>query len=218
MTTRRGLMAGMAAAGLAATSGCIGFLVGDEPATFAASKATASESGLAETGYEEESVEEMPMTKQFEAGGQTREVKVTNWAAQYHRAVDLGPIGEQEAAVFAVFSTPQVSVLGQTFNPVGRLSNAELVARMQSQYSQLNDVEEVDSRTVTMLGEETELTKFSATTRMGGADVNVFVHVTKVKHEDDHVIAVGVYPKHLDGEEENVLALVKSVEHAAEAG
>ena len=214
MDTQRRTVAAVALAALLLSSGCIGFLVGSEPAEFSASKATASDAALSETGYEERSVTDETINESFSVGGQERQVTVTNWVAQYDRSVSIGPIAEQDLAVFAVFSTPKVDVLGQTFNPVGRLSNAELVKQVQSQYSSLSGVRQVDSSNVTVLGTETEVSKFAATTTVNGMEVDVYVHLTKVEHEGDYVIALAVYPQKLDGEAERVSTLFESVEHA----
>lgn len=214
MDRQRRTVAVLTLAVLLLSSGCIGFLVGSDAAEFAASKATVSDAVLSETGYETQHVQERTVNRSFEVGGQERRVQVTNWAAQYHRSVSVGPLVKQDLAVFAVFSTPQVKVLGRSFNPVGRLSNEELVKQVQSRYSSLNDVQQVGSRNVTMLGTETTVSKFAATTTVGGMQIDVYVHLTKVKHEDDYVIALAVYPQQLDGEEERVLTLIEGVQHA----
>ena len=213
MNEPRRTVAALALAALLLSSGCVGFLVGSEPAEFAASKATVSDAALSETGYESEGVHEQTINRTFEVGGQERRVTVTNWAGQYRRSASVGPVDVQDAAVFTVYSTPQVEVLGQTFNPVGRLSNEELVKQVQSRYDGLNGVRKVGSRNVTMLGTETEVSKFAATTTVNGIRIEVYVHITKVKHEGDFVLALAVYPQQLEGEEERVVALIEGVEH-----
>lgn len=213
MNGQRRTAAALALAVLMLSTGCIGFLVGSEPAEFSASKATASDAALSETGYEEQNVSDATINESFTVGGQERQVTVTNWVAQYRRSASVGPLAEQDLAVFAVFSTPQVDVLGRTFNPVGSLSDEKLVKQVQSRYSSLNDVRQVDSRNVTVLGTETEVSKFAATTTVNGMEVDVYVHLTKVKHEGDYVIALAVYPQKLDGEQERVFTLLEGVEH-----
>lgn len=213
MNKRRKLLATVALVALVASSGCIGFLVGDEPATFEASQATVSDAALSNTDYTEAGVEEQTINETVEASGQERTVQATNWIAQYHRSIDLGAT-EQEAAVFVVFSTPQVNVLGKSLNPVGTLDNEELLEQVQSQYDGFDDVEKVGERNTTMLGEETEVSKFATTTRMNGMEIDVYVHLTTVEHGDDHVIALSIYPQRLDGEEERAFTLIQSIEHA----
>lgn len=213
MNKPRQTVAALTLAVLLLSSGCIGFLVGSEPAEFSASKATVSDAALSETGYDEEAVNEQSINRSFEVGGQERQVEVTNWAGQYRRSASVGPIDVQDLAVFTVYSTPQVEVLGQTFNPVGRLSNEELVMQVQSRYDGLNDVRQVGSRNVTMLGTETKVSKFSATTTVNGMQIDVYVHITKVKHDGDYVLALAVYPQKLDGEQDRVDVLIQGVEH-----
>ncbi|AHG04035.1 hypothetical protein HALDL1_10820 [Halobacterium sp. DL1] len=202
----------LAFAALVATSGCLGILSG--PVTFSASAATVGDSTLDETGYEEASVTSSEITKTFSAAGQSKNVTVTNQVAMYERNVDVPVLGEQRAAVFSAFASPEVSVVGQTFNPIKDYSNRELAELAQEQYSSLSIGEEVGTRTVTVLEETAEVSKFDGTaTFQGGQSVDVYVHVTKVKHDGDFVVAVAIYPQALDDEQQHVDALLEGLEH-----
>lgn len=202
----------VAFAALVATSGCLGIL--DGPVEFSASPATVSDGTLEETGYEEEGVESSEVTRTYSAAGQSKNVTVTNRVAMYERNVDLPGIGEQRAAVFSAFASPEVNVLGQTFNPLADYSNRELAELAQEQYSSLSIGSEVATRSVTVLGESTEVSKFEGTADLAaGQSVDVYVHVTKVKHDGDFVVCVAIYPQQLDGEQANVDALLRGVEH-----
>ena len=44
-------------------------------------------------------------------------------------------------------------------------------------------------------------------------DIDVYVHLTKVRHDGDYVIAIAVHPQGLPGEEERVDALLEGIEH-----
>lgn len=202
----------VALAALLATSGCLGVLGGDD-LSFSASQATVSEDALQETGYEEVRVNESVITREFSVAGQSRNVTVTNWVAMYERTVDVPVLGERRAAVFGAFASPEVSVLGQSFNPIADYSERELANLAQQQYSGLSIGQTASTRNVTVLNETTEVTKFEGSAEIGGQSVDVFVHVTKVKHDGDHVVAVAIYPQNLNGEQERVDALLTGLEH-----
>jgi len=70
-----------------ATAGCLDDLLGEE--TFEATAASVSESALSETGYEEHRTDSVELERTFEAGGESETVTLTNWHAEYDRAVDL---------------------------------------------------------------------------------------------------------------------------------
>lgn len=129
---RRTFLAGSAVALGAGTAGC-GFILGDEPLEFEADQATVAESTAADAGYEFQGVNDQVLERTFEAADQSRSVTVTNRMAEYEKQVDLGPLGEHRAAIFTALSTPQVSILGKTFNPVANMSTADLAERIQSQ-------------------------------------------------------------------------------------
>jgi hypothetical protein len=119
--------------------------------------------------------------------------------------------------VFTVVSTPAVEIAGQTLNPIGSYSNARLVEFVQQRYSGMSDIEQVSEQNITVQGTQTTVTKFSATATVQGRDIDVFIHVTKYRDGEDFILAIGVYPQQLDGEEENVLSLMRAIEHPADA-
>lgn len=198
---------------LVVSAGCVGFLSGSEPLTFEATKGTVAEGALSDTGYGEETVETQTITRPFSAAGQEREVEVTNWMARYERTLDLGPLGEQELGVFVVLSTPQVSILGRTFNPVGDMSNRELLGQLQSRYEGFTVGDRVDTRTIPVLGEDVEVEKFEGSATFQGREIDLFVHVATLEHEEDFVVPVAIYPQMLPGEEQKALQLYRGIEH-----
>ncbi len=196
-------------------AGC-GFITGSEALAFSASPATPSDASLSETGYEEQNVTEQHVTRNVSAAGQTRQVNVTNQQAQYERGVDLGPLGSQRAAVFVTFASPEVSVAGQTFNPIGDMSEREILAEFDSEYDGLTVGDQVESRNVSTLGQSAELTQFDGTASLAGTEVDVTIQTTKVQHEGDYIVAVGIYPQLID-EESNVVLLLEGLEHDADS-
>lgn len=205
-------LAAVALAAAMVLAGC-GFVTGDEALEFDASPATVSEDALSDTGYEQASLDRQVVTRNFSAAGQERTVQVTNQLARYERAVDLGPLGSQRGAVFVALASPEVSVAGQTFNPIGDMSEREILAQFESEYEGITVGDRVDNRTVSVLGESTAVERFEGTARLAGQDVDVYIEATRVQHEGDFVVAVGIYPQRLDGERENVRTLLRGLEH-----
>ena len=210
MRTKQLAVLGLAA--LVVLSGCSSL---SGSLAFSAQKATVGQQALSQTSYQEQGVRARNVTRTFSAAGQSKNVSVTNWIASYDQQIDLGPLGKRRAAAFSVVSTPQVSVLGQSVNPIGSYDNAKLVALLQQNYNGISDVTPVSNHTATMLGHPTNVTKFSGTATLDGRSVNVYVDVTKVKDGGDYVLALAVYPQRLsDRESKNVETLLAGIQHA----
>ena len=215
--TRRSALAAAAGGALTATAGCLGFITGDDALEWAADPAGVEDAALNETGYKLEKVKDVTKEEQFEAGGESREVVVTNWVTHYSKSADMGPFGEQKVAQFVNVATPSVEIMGQSFNPLGDMDNEELAQEILTRTGKLEDVEVVGSETIEVLNQETEVTKFSANTEVGGMDMDVYIHLTMVDHEGDFIITAGVYPQKLeDDEEENTISMMKGVAHPQE--
>ncbi|MGQ3721877.1 DUF6517 family protein [Natrialba aegyptia] len=217
--TRRHLLAMGGATATAALAGCSGRLEG----TLSAGPATVSADARAETGYEEHTVEELVVERTVGRFGIERTIEATNWYAEYDRAIALDSLGltRVQAAVTAVLTTPQVSVLGRTFNPVGDLSTAELVTMIQNRYDGLESVEFEDETTLSILGSETTVDRYVAEARLidAGTTVDVYLQVSEpVEHGEDFVICIAVYPQALGFEAESgaVETMFEGLEHDAE--
>ena len=205
---RTGVVA-VALAFMMALSGCA-FLTGG-PLEFAASKATVSDQAQQSAGYEEVSVEAQNRSQSFSAAGQERDVKLTNWVATYER--DLGIATSSAPGSVVVLSTPTVSIAGQTLNPLGSMSHREVLNQVLQQYGGLSDVEERDTKTMTVLGEDSEVTTFSANADYEGVEVPVLVHLTTVEHEGDIVVAIAVHPEMLSEDQVGVETMFGGIEH-----
>lgn len=198
---------------VASTAGC-GFITGDEPLSFSADPATVNEETLSETGYEEASTRTQNVSREFTVAGETREVTVSNELATYDRAIELGALGEQRAALFATFSSPEVEIATRTFNPISEMSNRQLLSRFSSEYEGLTVGEQVGNESRTVLGTETSIEKYEGTAELDGRTVDVYIHVTTVQHGGDYVVGLGVYPQRLSGEEDRVFTMYDGIEHA----
>lgn len=202
----------LAVLALVVTSGCLGALTGSDSLQFSSQPVSVSDAALSETDYELEREDTETINRSFTAGGQSRTVEVTNHVAEYARTVGIPGVAEGTLARFAVFSTPQVNILGETFNPVGDMSNRELAERLQSRYENVENVQQVSERSVRVVGPPATVTKFEATVSVDGAEVPIFLHVTKVQHQGDFVIAVAAHPQAID-EESRVNRLLGAIQH-----
>jgi len=218
MTQRRQIAATVVVALLVLSAGCTE-LVFNERAEYTASEAGVSDDGLEETGYQHADTQEQTIEESFEVGGVSRTVVATNWVATYEKSMELQG-QQQEAARFAVVSTPAIEILGKSFNPVESMSHEELLSQFQDQlsgeYEGLDDIEYVESRDEVILGEEAEVSTFKTTAQMEGEDVELYIHVTTVSHEGDLIVAVGAHPAAFGQERTNTYTLMQAIEHSGE--
>lgn len=223
MPSRRELLgtAGVVLAG--ATAGCLDGIpfLGDEPIEFAASTSTVPQSVLAETGYQEHDRRDVVVERTYEVAGQTQDVVVTNRLVEYDKGIDLADVGTGEdrlrAAVFTVLTTPQVDVLGETFNPVADMDSADLASMVQDRYEGVDDLQEAGERTATVAGQSTTVGAFETRADLldAGITVDLTLHIAEaVEAGDDLIVAVGGYPTLLRSQEEsNVFAMLEAIEH-----
>lgn len=201
---------------LLAMGGCLGFVTGEEPLTLEAEAAAVNDAAVDRAGYESNGTRPMTINQTVEIAGQSRDVEITNQISMYDKTVRIPILGEAKLGTVGLISTPAVEIAGRTLNPIGDVDNDRLVQMVGSRYGGLNDIERVSSHNLSVLGSETEVTKYAATATVRGQSVDVFVHVTRVRHEADFVVALGVYPQQLSDEEEgNVLDMMRAVEHPA---
>lgn len=214
MTLSRRAFGGIVSGAVVAGSGCLGFILGNEAQEFEASAATAGDASLEETEYEQANEEEsdrMEIERTFSAAGQERQVVAVNYMSEYDRSVSVLTM-EQRAAVFVAFSTPQVDLFGETFNPIGEMSNREIIQQVQGKYEGMEVGDEVGTTDVSTLGETVTLSKFEGQANLDGTSVDVYIHIGQVAHDGDYVVPIAVYPQELD-EEGKVVTLVEGLEH-----
>jgi hypothetical protein len=211
----------LASAGVLAGTSIAGCsqLTGDEPLVFEATPASVPSGVLEATGYEENEIRDLEIDRTFEAGGQEREVVVTNWVAEYEKRVDMevGPQDDQRGGVFTALSTPQIEIIGREFNPIADMSNEELADRVQEQYDGVENIEVDEEERITVLGETTTRTRFTAEAQLGGTDVEVYLHLSNpVESNGQFVVGVGGHPQVLSGEEDNIIRMIEEIQHEAE--
>ncbi len=201
----------LAVAGMVALSGCA--VLTGETLEFEASQATVSDAALDQAAYEEIAVEPKAVNRSFEVAGQEREVRLTNWVASYQR--DLAVTTSPAPGTVTVLSTPEINIAGQTLNPIGTMSDRELVDTLLQNYEGISDVSQEGARQITVLGEQTEVTTFTAMMDYQGQEVEMTIHLTTVKHEGDVVVGVAVHPSVIGTEQAGVDTMLTGIEHAA---
>lgn len=212
--SRRAYLAGAGAMAVGGLSGCLEFITGGA-AEFEANPSRVPQSVLDETGYERNGVSDQEIEREFEAGGESRDVIVTNKLAEHSKSISVATAGldDAEAAIFTSLTSPQVDILGQNFNPVEDMSAEEIASMVQQQYDLVAAPSEEEETTVTINDEETTMTKFRADAQFEGNPVELFIHITEaVELGSDFVVTVGGYPALLPGEEANIVQMAESVE------
>ncbi len=189
-------------------SGCA--LLSSDTLEFNASQATVSNSATADADYEEVSVERRTLNRSFTVADQERFVQVTNWVATYQRNLTVGTT--PAPGTVAVLATPEVSIAGQTVNPIGSLSDRELLDRLLEGQA-VTGVNRVGTRTESVLGTETDVVTFEGTIEYEGQQVDVTVHLTRVNHGSDYVVAVGLHPAAMSPEQAGVDTMFAGIEH-----
>lgn len=217
MRAVRRLSLSLVLAAFVVTAGCVGVLTGSEPLTVEAEPVSVTAAAQSDAGYEAGRTTTQELEREVTVAGQTRDVVVTNHVAEYSRTVEVGPLGTGEFARFVVVSTPAVDVLGQTFNPVGDMSDRELAELAQDQYQDLRNLRSAGERTVTVLGTETTVSRFTADATVGdtGQTIEVTLHVTRVRDGGDFIVVIAAHPTAIPGETERVDTMLGGVRHGA---
>jgi len=215
---------------LVVSSGCVGLITG-ETVEFEATEASVNDAEVDSTDYALNNSSERSITRDVSFLGQERTIRIVNKLERYTkngtlaeatgnetlaRAVERGRVESTsvpDIAQFVVVSSPGAKVLGQTLNPAAGWSNERILEEVADQTGKLNDLDKEDTRTAESLGEDRNVTEFSATTSIKGTEVDVRAHVVSYEHEGDVIIAVGVHPEAMD-EEDNVDELLEGIEHS----
>lgn len=223
LTRRRALgVVGLTVAG--SSAGCLDRIpfIGDDPIEFESSPASVAETVLDDTGYEDDATEEVVIEESFEVSGRSQDVVVTNWQTSYEKSINLGAAGlpidqEAKAAMFTVLSTPRVSVLGRTFNPVGDMSSQELAEMILDRYDGMSDITRIDEETATVSGTSTTVGTFDAEAEFvaAGESIEIRLNIAEaVESGDDLLVAIGAYPKEFADEEAgHVFSMMDAVIH-----
>jgi len=209
--TRRSVLAAAAAGGMVSLAGC-GLL--DDEIERSAEPATIDDRTLERTRFEHGGTSEMTMTRTVEVGGESRDLRLTNYLASFHKTV---PASDGAVASLHLFTTPSVQVAGQEANPFAGFDTQRLLEEIASRAGDkgLDDVREVGSRTVRILGAERTATQHEATTERQGQEIVLRLPVVRLTHDDDILGTSGVYPKLLE-ETAGVYDAAEGIVHPAD--
>lgn len=215
---RRTYLGAVGAASLAGLAGCTGLLGLDE---HEANPVGVPSQVRSDTGYEQTGVDDVVIEEKVDMKLWSETISVTNYVVEHEKTVSFGPLTDQRAAVFAVLSTPQISVVGQQVNPVEDMDTAELVDMIASNYEDLGAPEHVGDKELPVLDSSVVTSTFATeATFMGNQDIEVNLHVTEaVKTEEDLVVGIGVYPRDLESRERsNVESLISAIDPSVDVG
>ena len=205
MELTRRTVGALAVSGIAGLAGCSG----GGATTFEAEAAVTS---TGDTGYEQTRQDESEITRTF-AG---QDVTVTNVLTEYQKEVSIALIGDAKLGVFTAFTSPQVSVAEQTFNPIGDWSTTKLVKQLQSRYESMDDATKEGESNHDILGGSRTVVRFSATMTVDGNDIPVIMLVAKFEHDSDIVVPMGIFPEERQDEEgANIRTLMSNMSHPA---
>ncbi|QRV14978.1 hypothetical protein JMJ58_19030 [Haloterrigena salifodinae] len=216
MTTfRRTVLASGATGALALAAGCLDFALGNGPLEVAAERAAPTDDALKAADYEENAVEQETIEESVDVGVE-RDVKATVWASTYTKEIEYRGV-KGEGCAFAAISIPDVSVAGRSFNPIGELSNKELLSEYRGKFERggasIENLTHRESFGLEILGDGRSVDVFEGTTTFEGDEIDVDVAVTSFAHEGDRLVLVGSYPAALAAESATVEELMESVEH-----
>ncbi|MXR51210.1 hypothetical protein GRX03_06280 [Halovenus sp. WSH3] len=216
MWTRRQLLATTGGAVTAALAGCSLF---GGPIEGEAEPARVLEPAQSQTGYTHQRTAEQVIEQTVNLGDQERDISLTNWLSEYSKTPGTAPDG---AAGFLLFTTPTVSVAGQSANPFDQFGEKQLireVVKRSARGDPQGGLVEVGTETVQMLDQSVDLTEYETTQTISGQSVDVRIHVGTLTNEGDLIAVLGSYPDpsqfSLSGEAENIYTLARGTTHPA---
>ena len=208
---RRRLLAAAATATLVSIAGCS--LLDDEIER-SATPAAIDSNTLVRTSFEHDGTAEMTMVETVEVAGETRDLRLTNYLATYRKTV---PATDGGVATVQLFTTPSVTVADQEANPFASFDTRQLLSEIATRAGEdgIDDVREVGSRSVRVLGADRTFTQHEATTERQGKEVVVRLPVARLVNESDILVVFAAYPKLLE-ETAGVYDAIEGIEHPVE--
>jgi len=190
MHTRRATLGALAATGVVALAGCS--LLND-PLEREAEPAAVEESAAGSAGFEQDELIQQGTETSVDVNDESRDLSLTSWFNRYTRAV---PEIELDAAVFGLFTTPTVTLAGQSANPLRGLDRERLLQEMLDRLDvvPVENIQRVGERQVTVLGETVPVDEFLAETE----EVPLRLHLGDRTHESDLLVFFALHPELLD--------------------
>lgn len=206
----------LAAAGaLVSLTGCIGLAFGDGIEA-EASPAAIDEAALEDSSFAYQDSETIEIDETVEVAGQERRVYAVNHLRTY--TADAGLQGIQgESGTLAVVSTPDITVVGQSVNPLTRMDHADLLeefaGELETEGGELEEIRHVEEREEPVLDTAATVDTFAADAEIEGETITVNIHVTTVSHEGDVVVAIGAHPEMFQQQGSEIFDLFTEIEH-----
>jgi hypothetical protein len=203
---RRRVLTLVGTVGVTGLAGCLG-----DEGTFEYTASAAEIPEGSRNGYQAEGPEAIDINETIEAAGISREVNITTWSSTY-----TSP--DNEASLF-LFSTPDVTVAGQSLNPLARLSGADLIARVIDEglartggEANIKEIETNGELELMALGDQRTASIFTAVLEAEGEELPIRLYLLSITHGEDVVLAVGFHPEEFDASSD-LQSLMESIEH-----
>lgn len=192
-------------------AGCSGTLL-----EYRAAPATIPETALEPRGYVHGNTTELPLTYRIGPPGISPGVTARTWVSGYTKSTP-----ENDTAVLLLHSSPSGEVAGMSVNPLGQLSNPDLIRFVLERVTDLSFLASVDgvsglretgTRNVTALGTQAQMVRYTGTAEIDGERVAIAINLAVIGHEGDVVVALGIHDESLD-ETATHAALIQQIEH-----
>lgn len=229
MVNRRSVLGSITAFAMVPLAGCqeeLEELVPDMTDLDAdAEPARIAESALESYDYVEVDERKHRIEDEFEIGGETQEVKAGNWITSYLPSEigdDIDDLEEfpeeleESGGMLGLLSTPDLTVAGQTVNPIEYFDDEEIITAVDDEVDSMaiSNVEQVDETEITILSSDVDVGIFTATLEREDETIEGYVYLGKVEHEDDMIVPVGAHTEAADAKDE-LLGLIEAIEHPA---
>jgi len=218
---RRQVITAISAVGVAGLAGCSG-LTGD--LEYTAAPATLDPRVATGEGYDTAGPSMFAINETVAVAGESREVGITTWTTGYQS--DTGPC--------VVLSTPDVTLAGQSLNPLAQLSGSELITRLLEELgggTSIRDLEAAGKTELSIFGAPRTVEEFTGVLEIGGGSgmpselssdggVPIRLYLLSTTHEygdgqSDVIFTLAFQPQALV-DTETMYALFESLQHPVE--
>lgn len=184
-------------------AGCVN-PVGQQNLSFKATPVGVNQTVLADTGYSSQSSQWRNSSRNISVASQQKTLELANYVTEYRRT-----LGNGSEAGFGIFATPKAEFAGQELNPINEWSEKRIIRDIPNPYGSVRDLNEQNTRSINLLGTETQATIFAGTSESG---TDVLVYLARVEHEGDIIVAGAVHSTEFN-ESSRIIQLFRGVQH-----
>jgi hypothetical protein len=199
-------LASLALVGILLSAGCTGVLSGGD-LEFSAGETVVDNETATEAGYELVETDTQTLNESVEVqDGNTVNITAEGHVSIYQKAGDDGLPAGTTGVMLNVITTPDMSVAGQSLNPLLQLDGADLLGRVLARDT--SGFKRTDNYTVETLGTETNVSVFVPDPEGSpNEEPAAYIHLLQVSPADsnDAVVAFGTYPASAADEERDSL-------------